>query len=85
MALFAAAPAAAVFQTVIFPCIYASLEPHTLDLNIEVLNLIWLLVLYVPRDLSFISTQFFVLNLVGWVGALSKKFIIFWYSSMILL
>ena len=40
------------FVTVIFPltAIYASLKSHRSDLNINVLNLIWLLVLYVPPD-----------------------------------
>ena len=33
--------------------------------------------LYVPRASSFISTQFFVLNLDGWFGVLSNKLIIF--------
>ena len=38
------------------------------------------------HDLSFISTQFFVLNLDGWFDELlSNKFIIFWYSIIILL
>ena len=45
--------------------------------NIEVLNLNWLLVLYVPRASSFISIQFFVLSLIGWFDVLSNKFIIF--------
>ena len=44
---------------------YTSLKSHKLHLNIEVLNSVWLLVLYVPREPSFISTQFFALNLVG--------------------
>ena len=48
------------------------------------LNLIWLLVLCVLHESSFISAQFFVLNLVGWFGVLSKNFIIFWYSIIIL-
>ena len=40
------------FVTVIFPltAIYASLKSHRSDLNINILNLIWLLVLYVPPD-----------------------------------
>ena len=42
-----------------------------------VLNLIWVLTLYVPLDSSFLSTQFFVLNLDSWFGVLSNKFIIF--------
>ena len=41
--------------TVIVPLksIYASLLSHKIDFSIEVLNLIWLLVLYVPRASSF--------------------------------
>ena len=52
---------------VIFPLtrIYASLQSHKLDFSIAVLNLIWLLTLYVPLDSSLISIQFFVLNLEG--------------------
>ena len=65
--------------------IYASLQSHNPDFNIEVLNLIWLLVLYVPCVPSFISTQFFVLNLVSWFGVLSNKFIIFWFFDFSLL
>ena len=40
------------FVTIIFPLttIYASLQSHKSDLNIDVLNLICLLVLYVPLD-----------------------------------
>ena len=41
--------------------------------------------LYLPRKLSFISTQYFVLNLDGWFVALSRKFIIFWYFINLLL
>ena len=41
--------------------------------------------LYVLRASSFISTQFFVLNLVGWFDLLCNKFIIFWYFIIILL
>ena len=65
LVLFAAAPAAAVLLTVLFPLasIYASLQSHKLDFNILVSNLISLLVLYIPLNSPFISTQFFVLNL----------------------
>ena len=50
------------------------------------LNLIWILMLYdVPHELSLISAQFFVLNLDSWFDVLSNKFIIFWYSIIILL
>ena len=40
------------------------------------------MVLYVSWKSSFISTQFFFLNLYGWVSVLllSNKFIVFWYS-----
>ena len=38
--------------------------------------------LYVPRASAVIATQFFVLNLVGWFGVLSNKFIIFWYPMI---
>ena len=44
---------------------YASLKSHKLDFNILDLNLILLLVLYVPLESSFISIQSFVLNLDG--------------------
>ena len=48
----ASAVATTVFRTVkvAFTSIYASLELHKIGLNIEVLNLIWLLTLYVPHD-----------------------------------
>ena len=36
--------------------------------------------LYFSCVSSFISTQFFIVNLDGWFGVLSKKIIIFWYS-----
>ena len=65
LALFGLSPACAAIDIVPLTSIYVSLESHKLDLNIEDLNLIYLLVLYVPRESSFISTQFFVLNLVG--------------------
>ena len=42
-----------------------------------------MLALWVPRDSSFISTQFLVLNLNGSFGVLSNKFIIFWYPIII--
>ena len=60
-------------STVIVPLtrIHTSLYSHKLDLNIEVLNLYWLPVLNLPRELSAVSTQSFVLNLVGWFGVLS--------------
>ena len=45
--------------------IYESAQSHKLDLSIVVLNLMSLQVVYSLLDLSFISTQFFVLNLDG--------------------
>ena len=42
---------------------YALLQSHKCDITIKVSNLIWLLTLYAPRDSSFISTQFLVMNL----------------------
>ena len=58
LVFFASASSAAVLLTVIVPLtrIYASLQSHKLDFRIVVLNLIWLLTLYVPLDSSFIST-----------------------------
>ena len=70
--------AVSVFGTVIvlLICIYSSLESGTFDLIIEVLTLIWLMTLYVPSDLSFISTQFLILNFDGWfvVSSISLLF-----------
>ena len=59
--LFSAGTAAAVFATdiVSLTSIYAFSESHLLDFNIVILNFIWLLVLCVPHDSSFISNQFF--------------------------
>ena len=54
---------------------YVSIIIITYNLNIEVLNLIWH-VSYTPCESSFISTQFLVLNLDGWFGVLSNKFIV---------
>ena len=85
LALFGLSPARTAIDIAPLTITYASLESHKTDLKIKVLSLIGLLVLYVPRESSFISTQLFVLNLVGWFGVLSKKFIIFRYSSFILL
>ena len=85
--LFTAAPSAAVLLAYIFPLTstYASLSSHKLDLSIDVLNLICLLGEYSPLMSSFISTQFFVLNLDPLFDALSNKFAVFWYSFIILL
>ena len=58
---------------------------HKIDFNIEVLNLSWLSLLYIPHRSSFISNKYFVLNLVGLFGVLSNKCIIFWYFIIILL
>ena len=41
--------------------------------------------LYFPLDSSFISTQFLVLNLEVLFGESSNRFVIFWYSIIILL
>ena len=64
--LFTSAVVVKVLTTVIVPStsMYASLQSQKLELNIAVSNLIWLLVFWVPHD-SFISNQFFVLNLDG--------------------
>ena len=74
--LFTDAPAPAVFGTVIVPltCIYALLYSYKFDLIIDALNL---LLSYVPRDSSFISTQFLVLNVDGWFVVSPNKFITF--------
>ena len=37
-----------------------------------------LLTWYTPLDWSFISVQFFVLNLDNWFGVLSNKLFLFW-------
>ena len=37
---------------------------------------------YVPRESSFISIHFFVLNLDGWFSILFNRFLIFWYSNL---
>ena len=47
-----------------------SLESHKLDLSMEVLNLIWLWVLYNPRNLIFSLTQF-------WISVWSNQFTFF--------
>ena len=57
----------------------------TTGYSTEVLKLIWLLALHVPRESSFISVQFFVLILSSWFGGLFNKWLIFWYSIIILL
>ena len=62
---------------------YSSAHEY-IDLNIEVLNLIWLLVLCAARESSFISKQFFVLNLVSWFDLLPKKFSIYHYHPIII-
>ena len=59
---------------------YASLKSHEFDLINEVLNLIWLLSLYVAHNSSFNSNQFLVLNLDYLFCVLSNKFVIFIYS-----
>ena len=42
------------------------------------------MILYVPRDSSFISIQFLVLNLDNSFFVSSNKFIILWYSVIML-
>ena len=78
------APAPVIF-VVPLTSMLASLQLHKRDLNNEVLKLIWQLMLYVSLEWSFISTQFFVLNRFGWFGVLPNRFIIFWYSIIMLL
>ena len=58
-----------VLLTDIFPLtsIYASLQSHKLDLSIAVIDLICLLGEYAPAISSFISTQFLVLSLDGYL------------------
>ena len=62
---------------------YALLRSHKLDLNNEVLNLIWLLSLYARHNSSFFSIQVLVLNLDDLVCVLSNKFVSFVYWSII--
>ena len=62
---FGSGPASPAIVIVLLTSIYASLESYKLDFNIVVLNLISLLILYIPLDSSFISMQFLVLNLDG--------------------
>ena len=61
LALLAAVPASKVSAIVIVPLTstYESLYIHKLSLIFEVLNLISLSSLYVPRDSSLISSHFF--------------------------
>ena len=67
LVLFAAAPTADVSSTVIvhLTSMCASVLLHKLDFRIIVLNFIGFLALYVSPESSFISIQFFVLNLDG--------------------
>ena len=55
-------PASAKRYIVLFRRIYISLQLHKSDLNIEVLNLIFLLTEYCPLDISFTSIHFLVTN-----------------------
>ena len=57
--------------------VYASSHKH-INLNFKVLNLISSLAIYVPRESSFISTQFFVLNFDDWFAVFSNKLVIFY-------
>ena len=50
-------------------CYSSTYKYVKVNLKIKALNLIWVMVLYVPSDSAFISTHFFVLNLVGWFSA----------------
>ena len=52
--------------------IYGSLWSHKLDSSIQVLNLIWLLVLFVPRGSLFIPSQCFFLHLEVDLGILNN-------------
>ena len=76
--LFGATAATAMFETVIAPLtsMYASLKLHKLDFNIEVLNLFWLLLLYVLCVPSIIFTHFFILN---WIVNLVHCLTIFFF------
>ena len=47
---------------VLLTCMYVSLSRHKLDFIIEVSNLMSALASQFPRDLSFMSTRFLVLN-----------------------
>ena len=53
---FAAGGGTGTIVTVPLTIIYSSLSSHKLDFSFEVLNLIWLSLLYVPRASLFIST-----------------------------
>ena len=76
--LFGATAATAMFETVIatLTSMYASLKLHKLDFNIEVLNLFWLLLLYVLCVPSIIFTHFFILN---WIVNLVHCLTIFFF------
>ena len=81
---FAASPSPSLLIVIVPPTnMYASLQSHKFDLIIEVWNLIWLMSLYVPRNPSFFSTPFLILNLDALFYVLSNKFIIFIYSITI--
>ena len=62
LALLRAASVSIANAIVLLTSIYALLWSHKLDLTTEVLNLIWLSLLHVPRDSSFILSQCFDLN-----------------------
>ena len=76
--LFGLSPACAAIDLILLTSIYESHYNHiNFNFNIQNLNLIWLSVLYVRRELLFISTQFFVLSLIGWFGVLSNNVFIY--------
>ena len=56
-----------------------------MNFTLTVLNLVWLLVLYVPSESSFISTRFLILNLDARFAAFSKKFIVFIFHYYIII
>ena len=74
--LLTASPVAVATDIVPSTSMCVSLELHKIDFNVVVLNLIWLLVLYLSRESSLTSSHFFILKFYGWCGALSNEFII---------
>ena len=69
-----------------FTTMYTSVKSHKSDLSIDVLNLIYLLGLYLSSalpDWSWTSTYFLVINLGTSSIFVPNKFVIFWYSIFI--
>ena len=65
-----------------FTTMYTSVKSHKSDLSIDVLNLIYLLGLYLLStlpDWSWITTHFLVINLDISSSVVPNKFVIFWY------